>query len=274
MAIIEKDGTVKHTPRGASAAQGAVYGGGSISAIPASLDELTRLFGPDAFAGEVPPGWMIRVESGEAPPVLVSLHCHEDNRPRAYRHTQFVFTIAAPDSQRWAIGRVKTAIRQHRAGAVLGEAQGREPLAMESASPPRIRWLPGPQAGLTEACGYVGSVEDVLFKLLRPVAGPPPYDEWALSVKLPGQQHRASWGGSPEELKVIAEERLEEFVTALGAVFPDAGAVDATASTCRCCSQPIRLLEGTWTGTDGDTCCAADPEPGFTPHLPSAELAP
>lgn len=110
MAVIEKSGTVRHNPR--CLGNG---GGGLIGEITANFDELTRLFGPDDRVDEAPPGWVIRVESPDGrPTALVSLYCHGDTRPRAYRHSSFVFSLGAHRDQQWAADRVKATIAQYR----------------------------------------------------------------------------------------------------------------------------------------------------------------
>lgn len=110
MAAIEKSGAVRHNPR--CLGNG---GGGMIAEVAASMDELLRLFGPDDHVEEAAPGWAIRVESpdGESA-AIVSLYCYRDIRPRAYRHSQFIFSLAAHRDLRWAADRVTAAIEQFR----------------------------------------------------------------------------------------------------------------------------------------------------------------
>ena len=79
----------------------------------------------------------------------------------------------------------------------------------------RIRWEPTQYGGWT---GHVGALETWLFQVWKP---DPDFDkEWRLDSVLPGQ---FAWHltGEPEALKKGAEAWLEEFVSSLGAVFPD-----------------------------------------------------
>lgn len=110
MAVIDRSGTVQHNPR--CLGNG---GGGLLGEVRASFGELTCLFGPDDHVEEAPPGWAIRVEDPDGgAPAIVSLYCYEDTRPRAYRHSTFVFSLAAQRDQRWAADRVAAVITQAR----------------------------------------------------------------------------------------------------------------------------------------------------------------
>ena len=85
----------------------------------------------------------------------------------------------------------------------------------------RIRWddkTPGNGDVSHVACiGYAGTVEEAAFIIYTPDVM---HADWLLSVRLtPGSTFL--YAGSPDELKAEAERWLEEFVTSLGAVFPD-----------------------------------------------------
>lgn len=78
----------------------------------------------------------------------------------------------------------------------------------------RIRWQ---DAEHNNIVGYVGTIDDRVFKLQHPVlAG----QRWVLTTDLPGWLNEVV-GGTPGELKARAEQALEEFVSSLGAIFPD-----------------------------------------------------
>jgi hypothetical protein len=47
--------------------------------------------------------------------VIVFLHSYKDRRPRAYKHSEFVWSLNARGrGQQWAADRVKAAIEAHR----------------------------------------------------------------------------------------------------------------------------------------------------------------
>jgi len=102
----------------------------------------------------------------------------------------------------------------------------------------RIRWH-HVNGTVVEWFGYVGTMTTTaLFQILHPVAEPTEavmgsrFDEWALCTTFPGESVKARYASDRDETKAVAElkaeaERwLEEFVTSLGAVFPDAAAAD------------------------------------------------
>lgn len=79
----------------------------------------------------------------------------------------------------------------------------------------RIRWEAGAELSMSAWQGLVGNL--FLFNVIRPLFRDDPH---TLTSNLPGQQQ---WklDGDPEALKKGAEAWLSEFVTSLGAVFPD-----------------------------------------------------
>jgi hypothetical protein len=81
----------------------------------------------------------------------------------------------------------------------------------------RIRWEPNGHSGFL---GYAGTLTDSdwLFQVWRldAVTG-----TWRLSSSLAGQFAWDLDHDGPDELKATAERWLEEFVSSLGAVFPD-----------------------------------------------------
>lgn len=81
---------------------------------------------------------------------------------------------------------------------------------------PRIRWEDFP-AG--QAAGYVGTLNPAVFRIWEPENDD---GEWMLTAAaLPGAAGEQRYGSSPDELKAEAERWLEEFVSSLGAVFPE-----------------------------------------------------
>ena len=79
----------------------------------------------------------------------------------------------------------------------------------------RIRWH---DDGDNRVTGSVGTFDACTFVIMGPVfAG----DEWVLMSRLHGQGSITIHGDSPEMLKPEAERLLAEFVTSLGAVFPE-----------------------------------------------------
>lgn len=91
----------------------------------------------------------------------------------------------------------------------------------------RIRWTDNGMGGYE---GYVGTSKRLTFELWQaPADAGFPTGGWVITSELPmpdpsnlGYTYAFS-GKDPEELKVRAERRLEEFVASLGAVFPEAG---------------------------------------------------
>ena len=85
----------------------------------------------------------------------------------------------------------------------------------------RIRWHDHTSSSIIYAIawtGYVGTIEEPAFKIYRP-------DElharWLLSVRFATAGCEFFYADSDDELKERAERWLEEFVSSLGAVFPD-----------------------------------------------------
>jgi hypothetical protein len=82
----------------------------------------------------------------------------------------------------------------------------------------RIRWEPTGRGGFT---GHVGTLseESWLFQIWNAtsVGG-----AWQLDSALPGGFNGATGADDPDDLKVEAECLLAEFVSSLGAIFPDA----------------------------------------------------
>lgn len=80
----------------------------------------------------------------------------------------------------------------------------------------RIRWEPTGYGGFT---GHVGTLaeESWVFQIWNAA----PVGEWQLDSAFPGNFNRAT-GADPDDLKVEAERLLSEFVSSLGAIFPDA----------------------------------------------------
>jgi hypothetical protein len=78
----------------------------------------------------------------------------------------------------------------------------------------RIRWREAEHGNLA---GHVGTLENRLFKIQRPVlAG----ERWVLTTTLPDWLDEVK-GGTPDLLKKAANAWLEQFVFSLGAIFPD-----------------------------------------------------
>jgi hypothetical protein len=113
MAVILRSGEVKHDPR-------LLDGSGThrIDEIRATFEELTELFGRDDYVEEADPAWAIRVENpDEGPTAIVLLHSYKDIRPRAYKHSTFMWSLNANGREnQWAADRVKEAITEHRKG--------------------------------------------------------------------------------------------------------------------------------------------------------------
>ena len=85
----------------------------------------------------------------------------------------------------------------------------------------RIRWEPGAEDSMTAHFGMVGTCGPFVFKIIKPVMLG---DRHTLTSELPGQRF-SKLDGDPEELKTKAERWLEEFVSSLGAIFPDGACV-------------------------------------------------
>ena len=98
----------------------------------------------------------------------------------------------------------------------------------------RIRWN-HVDGTVAEWFGYVGTVTTPLFQILHPVVKPAEartgarFDEWVLCTTFPGSTEQVRYGGrndgAQDRLKAEAERWLPEFVSSLGAVFPDEMAV-------------------------------------------------
>jgi hypothetical protein len=78
----------------------------------------------------------------------------------------------------------------------------------------RIRWSDDG----TE--GYVGTAGQRIFTLYPPQDG----GEWMMAAALPGFNGRIRYRDTLEELHPDAEQWLSEFISSLGAIFPDATA--------------------------------------------------
>jgi hypothetical protein len=77
-----------------------------------------------------------------------------------------------------------------------------------------VRWEDNGYGG---QCGYVGTMKPWAFQIWRP---DPESEHSRLDSVLPGQFARCAWSDGTD-LKAEAEEWLEEFVSSLGAVFPE-----------------------------------------------------
>lgn len=82
----------------------------------------------------------------------------------------------------------------------------------------RIRWKSEPEVSSAACAGYAGTFSRDLFRIYAPDESD---DRWILASLLPGSDHRSAYGESAEELKPIAERLLSEFVSSLGATFPE-----------------------------------------------------
>lgn len=86
----------------------------------------------------------------------------------------------------------------------------------------RIRWDDGPEPAVVWS-GYVGTLLTPAFKIYGP-------DErahnWLLAVQFGPEGSLFFYADDPDESKAQAERWLEEFISSLGAVFPDALAAD------------------------------------------------
>jgi hypothetical protein len=88
----------------------------------------------------------------------------------------------------------------------------------------RIRWghdEPGDGITLDGSTGSVGTLDSAVFHIWK---APQYGGELVLTSDLPGQEGRRSFGSYPAELKATAERWLSEFISSLGAVFPDSPA--------------------------------------------------
>lgn len=92
----------------------------------------------------------------------------------------------------------------------------------------RIRWEPTKYGGWT---GHVGARPETgwLFQIWNaaPVGG-----DWQLDSNLPGHFGQHFRDDDPATLKADAEVQLAEFVSSLGAIFPDAPATDSDCEEC------------------------------------------
>ena len=88
---------------------------------------------------------------------------------------------------------------------------------------PRIRWQDD-VLGSGEADGFTGTLDPPAFAIWKP---PQAGGEWVLTSNLPGQEHDRGFDVTPGKLKAVAERWLAEFVSSLGAVFPEDAAREA-----------------------------------------------
>lgn len=91
----------------------------------------------------------------------------------------------------------------------------------------RIRWSDNDYGGLI---GCAGTLDPHAFQIWKPLEGE---SEWVLTASLPGMEQVARYGPDPAALKPDAEQLFAEFVSSLGAVFPDESEHPAT-SRCEC----------------------------------------
>ncbi|SRR6266705_3184988 len=86
----------------------------------------------------------------------------------------------------------------------------------------RIRWED--EDGSREFAvmtGHIGTIDIPLFKIYEPdERGGGHAEDWLLTCSLPAQD-RTRYGDDPDELKAEAERWLEEFISPLGAIFPE-----------------------------------------------------
>jgi hypothetical protein len=95
-----------------------------------------------------------------------------------------------------------------------------------------IRWSESSYGSLL---GHVGTHEEWLFQIWRHEHG----HEWVLGAQIPGWD-RQDGRPEPDDLKPVAETWLREFVTSLGAVFPDAAEPAGTPDwVCDCEDWPV-----------------------------------
>lgn len=103
----------------------------------------------------------------------------------------------------------------------------------------RIRWS-GDCDDIPKIIGRVGELDADLFAIYPPDKQSP---SWLLAVRVPGVDTRFTYGDSADEMKRLAEERLVEFVSSLGAIFPEAAALPARDEhhhldlTCGACEE-------------------------------------
>lgn len=83
----------------------------------------------------------------------------------------------------------------------------------------RIRWEPTNYGGWI---GHVGTLEPWAFQIFKTGLG---YVGWSLTAQLPGSLGKGCQNDDPDELKAKAERWLAEFISSLGAIFPDCPAV-------------------------------------------------
>lgn len=105
----------------------------------------------------------------------------------------------------------------------------------------RIRWDDeAPRDGdvyIVAHIGYAGTIQEPAFMIYTPDEM---HAEWLLSARLvPGSQF--FYADTPEDLKAEAERWLEQFVSSLGAVFPDEP------------KRPSRAWHADWTEVDRDS---------------------
>ena len=79
----------------------------------------------------------------------------------------------------------------------------------------RIRWEP---TGTGHLAGHVGTFPGPAFQIYPPDEHS---HEWLLSSRLPCPRSQFDYSSNPDKLKAVAEEKLAELVSSLGAIFPD-----------------------------------------------------
>ena len=82
----------------------------------------------------------------------------------------------------------------------------------------RIRWEDPPEPSIYASYGYVGSLDVLAFKIFQPNED---RAEWVLTTTLPRMERECRYADAPGKLKAAADELLSEFVSSLGAFFPE-----------------------------------------------------
>ena len=106
----------------------------------------------------------------------------------------------------------------------------------------RIRWEPTEPGG-DDSFGYVGTLDRAVFTLWFPREDGV---SWAVSAAIPGtgqEDAECRWGACREEAAAEAERWLSDFVSSLGAVFPESWPV---TSRCECGGQAQHQLSCRW----------------------------
>ena len=93
----------------------------------------------------------------------------------------------------------------------------------------RIRWIDSPDTSTTAFIGWTGSIHESQFAIYKP-----DHDggDYILASQLPGLDEKRSCSSDVGRLKAEAERWLEEFVSSLGAVFPEVPAADPDCEEC------------------------------------------